>query len=287
MAKVKIAHEAPLALMPSVQRMTDYDYALVHLFEESQEYYDFFVAALAKGREVILDNSIFELGTAFDSFKFNYYVHKLRPTWYIIPDVLENREGTVESLHRFLNDYPTPVYSKTIGVIQGKTIADIKKCYTQVEPHVDKVAISFDYSAYNEYADGNEKNKFEIMMKGRQRLLDEMAKAEIINYDKKHHLLGCALPQEFAGYNYGQDDLDCMDFDGTYTVGHKWIDSIDTSNPVVAGLNKVMYGDYGLPDKNTKKLIDYMYNDITADQAITVGYNIQAFRRLCGYRGYL
>ena len=31
---IKIAHEAPLSIMNKVQSMTDYDYALVHLFED-------------------------------------------------------------------------------------------------------------------------------------------------------------------------------------------------------------------------------------------------------------
>ena len=43
---------------------------LVHLFEEDQEYFNQFEEAINKGREVILDNSIFELEEAFDAVKF-------------------------------------------------------------------------------------------------------------------------------------------------------------------------------------------------------------------------
>ena len=31
---MKIAHEAPLSIFDEVSSLTDYDYALVHLFEE-------------------------------------------------------------------------------------------------------------------------------------------------------------------------------------------------------------------------------------------------------------
>ena len=66
---IKIAHEAPLSIMNKVQSMTDYDYALVHLFEDPDiggDYFEFFIDALVnKGREVILDNSVFELGLDF------------------------------------------------------------------------------------------------------------------------------------------------------------------------------------------------------------------------------
>ena len=33
---MKIAHEAPLSIFDRVQVLTDYDYALVHLFEEKE-----------------------------------------------------------------------------------------------------------------------------------------------------------------------------------------------------------------------------------------------------------
>ena len=56
---IKIAHESPKSIFNLVQKYTDYDYALVHLFEEDKEYLQYFKDAVAKGREVILDNSIF------------------------------------------------------------------------------------------------------------------------------------------------------------------------------------------------------------------------------------
>jgi hypothetical protein len=35
---IKIAHESPKSIFKEVQKVTDYDYALVHLFEEDPEY---------------------------------------------------------------------------------------------------------------------------------------------------------------------------------------------------------------------------------------------------------
>ena len=55
---IKIAHESPKSIFEEVQRFTDYDYALVHLFEEDEEYLKQFQQAIKKGREVILDNSV-------------------------------------------------------------------------------------------------------------------------------------------------------------------------------------------------------------------------------------
>lgn len=281
MRRMKIAHEAPLAIMHDVQLVTDYDYALVHLFEESSAYYDFFFHALREGREVILDNSIFELGHAFNSEKFYDYVRKLCPTWYIIPDVLNDRHGTVDSLRSFIEKYQKPYGTKTIGVVQGSTVSEVKKCYQEIAPHVDKIAFSFDSVAYHEFATGKEQNRYELYCRGRQFLLSEMAHAKVIDYDKPHHLLGAALPQEFSFYRY-QNDMDLRDFDGSYLVGFGWIDSVDTSNPVVAGLNGVTYNTEGLQDKIPTKLIEYMYDEVTPHQALLIGHNIRTFREIVG-----
>ena len=72
---IKIAHESPKSIFEDVQKQTDYDYALVHLFEEDEEYLKQFKKAIAKGREVILDNSIFELEEAFDADRFTYWIN--------------------------------------------------------------------------------------------------------------------------------------------------------------------------------------------------------------------
>ena len=39
---IKIAHESPKSIFTDVQQVTDYDYALVHLFEEDEEYLEQF-----------------------------------------------------------------------------------------------------------------------------------------------------------------------------------------------------------------------------------------------------
>ena len=85
---IKIAHEAPKAIFGKMQELTDYDYALVHLFEEDPEYLQQFKEAKENGREIILDNSIFELEEAFDAEKFAGWVLELKPDWYIVPDAL-------------------------------------------------------------------------------------------------------------------------------------------------------------------------------------------------------
>ena len=85
---IKIAHESPKAIFDDVKRFTDYDYALVHLLEENPRYRDTFERAIKKGREVILDNSIFELEEAFEAERFAQWVNRLKASWYIIQSYL-------------------------------------------------------------------------------------------------------------------------------------------------------------------------------------------------------
>lgn len=259
---IKIAHEAPLSIFNKIQEVTDYDYALVHLFEESEEYWNKFVRAKEKGREIILDNSIFELGEAFDANEFIPWIEKLGPTWYIIPDALEDAERTVKNAKEWKYSHPE---SKKIGVAQGKTYEEMVWCYKEIEPLVDKIGISFDYSFFvNEEINGKLPTKFHHYMYGRDAMIHRMLAQEVINLDKPHHLLGCGLPQEFSSYS-----------------GYTWIDSLDTSNPVVAGLKGIRYnGVKGLEDKPSQKLFTMINSEVDDFDLAKVLYNVEVFRNI-------
>ncbi len=43
---IKTAHEAPKSIFSEMQKITDIDYALVHLFEEDEEYFNKFKKAV-------------------------------------------------------------------------------------------------------------------------------------------------------------------------------------------------------------------------------------------------
>lgn len=260
---IKIAHESPKSIFRTVQKFTDYDYALVHLFEEDPEYYALFQKAVKEGREVILDNSIFELEEAFNAERFAYWIKELNPTWYIVPDSLENASKTAENMVDWNEQYANKVPGKKIGVVQGKTYSEIVSCYDFMVNHadIDMVAISFDYSYYEQLVP--HPNKYVSWMLGRVALLGKMLGDGIISTDVPHHLLGCGLPQEFAFYKNAKYD---------------WIYSLDTSNPVVHGLRGIEYADEGLWSKESQKLFTMINSKVSDEQLHRVVYNIQKFR---------
>ena len=259
---IKIAHESPKSIFKEVQKYTDYDYALVHLFEEDPEYLKQFQDAKEAGREIILDNSIFELEEAFDAEKFAGWILELKPDWYIVPDALEDAKKTVQQMTEWNYKYKN-LPGKKIGVVQGKTYSQIKTCYEYMDKiaNVDMIAISFDYSYYREIFP--HKNKLVSWAMGRVLLLNRLLKDKVIRTDIPHHLLGCGLPLEFAFYK---------DYD--------WIYSVDTSSPVVHGIQKVAYSNTGLWKKSRHKLFEMISDEVSESQLNLVKENIELFRSI-------
>tara|TARA_R110001632_G_scaffold106790_2_gene216338 strand:+ start:403 stop:1206 length:804 start_codon:yes stop_codon:yes gene_type:complete len=260
---IKVAHESPKDIFNEVQSLTDYDYALVHLFEEDPIYLDQFKKAIANGREVILDNSIFELEEAFDAVKFDKWVNEIKPTWYIVPDALEQSQKTIDQMEDWNNKGLGYKGSGKIGVVQGKSYDEIVDCYNYLnkEADVDMIAISFDYSYYTKSCP--HANKYVSWMLGRVKLLGDLLRDGVINKDKPHHLLGCGLPQEFSFYKHSDYD---------------WIYSLDTSNPVVHGIKGISYGSDGLWSKERQKLHELINSEISTEQLNTIKNNIQKFK---------
>lgn len=260
---IKTFHEAPISIFNQVQAQTDGDYALVNLFETYPEYYMQMHDAVKAGREVILDNGVFELGEAFDSEVFARWVEQLKPTYYIVPDVLENYPKTVQRFVQFRDEFPN-LPGKVMAVAQGATPKDFIQCYQALEPLCDKIGISFDCGWYHRYSMSS--NPWVRLMEGRQRLLTFMDDMGIINRDKLHHLLGVALPQDMLFYQ-----------------NVPWIDSVDTSNPVVHGLKGIKYmpDNKGLDTKEIQKLYTLIESDVDYIQHDLIMYNIMEFRRYC------
>ena len=67
MSQPKISHEVPRCLLTASPEFNDYDYCLPHLLDIDEEYKQYFINARDKGRYVIMDNSLHELGEAYNS----------------------------------------------------------------------------------------------------------------------------------------------------------------------------------------------------------------------------
>ena len=159
---------------------------------------------------------------------------------------------------------------KTIGVVQGKSYQDLVHCYDYMDNiiKVDKIAISFDYSYYLEVCP--HPNKWMGYALGRVQTLTRLLQDGVINTEKPHHLLGCALPIEFMFYR--------KEF--------KWLESLDTSNPIVHALLGIGYEPGGLDAKKSLKLIELLNTPEPSVATMhTIKHNILYFRSFVhGYR---
>ena len=84
-----------------------------------------------------------------------------------------------------------------------------------------------------------------------------------IKQDDRIHLLGCAVPQEFGWYK----DINC-------------VESIDTSNPVMATLEDIQYKKHGLYKKPKANMNDFFYMLNDQVDFDLLDYNLKMFRKV-------
>lgn len=265
---MKVSHESPVSILNFSKEYNDFDYCLVHLLDQYSEYSEYYRAARETyNREVLLDNSIFELGKAFDSREFWLKAKEIKPNMFIVPDVLEDAQGTMQSYKDFnlyTQDIKENFLTKAIGAVQGKTWHELRECYKFMSDSADMIAISFDFSYYQLTGEG--KTHLEKWCSGRQRFIQDLINTGLWNWNKPHHLLGCSLAKEFRYY---------VDRNIHNIV------SCDTSNPIVAAIHGLRYdADYGLDSKPSTKLADLIAHSFTNDQLELVKYNTTMFKKI-------
>ena len=93
----------------------------------------------------------------------------------------------------------------------------------------NKLCVSYGATWYNDFFPHTNVDMGKAL--GRVRFVQGLLNLSHLK-DVKYHLLGCSIPQEFGWYD-----------------NHPQIESIDTSNPVMAALEGMQYSDYGLSIK--------------------------------------
>ena len=262
--KIKVSHEVPPVLLSLSKHFNDYDYLLPHLMDENEAYRDYFLLAKHNGRYIVMDNSLHELGQAYDTDRLLYWVNEIKPDEFIIPDVWEDYEKSVKNARRWIN-IKLPEGVTKVAVVQAKTLHEAFECYKEYKKlGYKKIAFSYGASYYNDICPHS--NKFLGKALGRIYTITTLYEAGVINKEDRVHLLGCAVPQEFSYYS----DM-------------PFIESIDTSNPIMAGLEGTTYQEYGLL-KKPKLAIDetmkYTRDNIDGSLIDTIFLNTEKFKTL-------
>ena len=256
---IKISHETPLCLLNDSRRFNDYDYCLPHLLDEEPGYLEYFLESKKQGRYIIMDNSLHELGEAYNHERLIHWVNELEPNEFIVPDVWENCVGSIQNAEIWtLYDFPKGV--EKVAVVQAKTLHEAAQCTKAYKDlGYGKICFSYGASYYNDICTHPNKDLGKAL--GRLFVISTLLKTGELKQDDRIHLLGCAVPQEFGWYK----DINC-------------IESIDTSNPVMATLEDTQYNHTGLYTKPKANMNDYFYMlDDQIDYDL-LEYNLNKFK---------
>jgi len=258
---MKISHEVPFCLLEKSREFNDYDYCLPHLLDQNEEYKNFFYESKKMGRYIVMDNSLHELGEAYDTDRLLYWVNELEPNEFIIPDVWEDYESSVENAIKW-KDIELPDYTTKVVVVQGKTLGDAEDCfYDYVGLGYEKIAFSYGAAWYNDVCPHPNKDLGKAI--GRFNFISSLYQNEWIPHYLRIHLLGTASPIEFGMYSNMPN-----------------IESIDTSNPIMAAIGEIPYHNLGLNSKPKANMNECQDIDIKSINIDLVEYNVEQFRKI-------
>ena len=260
---MKVSHEVPRCLLLASQEFNDYDYCLPHLLDIDEEYKQYFYNAKKSGRYIIMDNSLHELGEAYKWDRLHYWIEELEPDEFIVPDVWMNYAQT-HAQAKYWIKMKFPENTTLVAVVQGENEGAAYGCYRNLkELGYEKLAISYGASWYNDLHPHPNKDLGKAL--GRLCFISRLYSSGEIDKFDRIHLLGCSVPQEFGWYK-----------------GHKQIESIDTSNPVMAALEGTIYTERGLTEKpkaNMNDHFDIKFMDVKYEDII---HNTTLFREING-----
>ena len=239
--------------------INDYEYCLPHLLDQNEAYRKHFEDAKESGSYIIMDNSLHELGKAYDTDRLLHWINHLEPNEFIVPDVWQDQTATLVNAKRWIS-VELPENTTKVAVVQAQSYHEAFECYNILKMQgYQKIAFSYGADWYAE--EFPHPNNLVGKMMGRIMTISKMYKSGLIGKSDRVHLLGCALPQEFGYY---------ADF--------PFIESIDTSNPIIHGLQGVKYNSLGLLNKESIK-IDQIDKEINTDILYNINHNLIQFKQ--------
>jgi hypothetical protein len=263
MKKIKISHEVPFCLLEKSREFNDYDYCLPHLMDKNEEYRNFFYKSKEMGRYIVMDNSLHELGEAYNTKRLIYWINEIKPDEFIIPDVWENSKASIKNAEEWVR-IKLPEEVLKVAVVQAKHMWEAKDC-VQVYKNLGYQKIAFSYGAeyYHELCPHSNKDLGKAI--GRYIVIHKLYNSKVLTVLDRVHLLGTASPIEFGMYK----DIEC-------------IESIDTSNPIMAAIGEMPYTRMGLPSKplaNMNNFQDIKLEELNQD---LVDWNVLMFKEING-----
>ena len=268
---IKISHESPLCLLEESLKYNDYQYILPFFWERFPKYKEFMLNyRKQKDSFIILDNGLFE-GEVPTHQELINMVYKIKPNIFIAPDEWNDIDKTHVQAKYWMglkNSGVLPEETELMVVLQGNTFSELGRLYQQcIDLGYTHFALNHSSVAYdNIFGENFEQYNNALARKtsGRLQLVEWLIEKNILKEHHYIHLLGCSLPIEFAYYTKKQA---------------KYINSLDTSNPVIAGILEHKYISHlGLLDKPVQKMENFFDKDLEVEQISIILDNIKKFK---------
>lgn len=260
---MKISHEVPLCVLEWSKSFNDYDYCLPHLLDKYNQYEKYFRWAKENNRYVIMDNSLHELGQAYDTDRLMHWINELQPNEFIVPDVWEDMEASLRNAAEWAK-IELPAHTIKVAVVQAKNFYEAAECYQKYKAlGYRKIAFSYGAAYYKHEFPHSTPDVATAM--GRVHVVSKLYHQGIIKEIDNIHLLGCAIPQEFVYYK-----------------NMPFVTTIDTSNPIMAAIENTRYNEWGLDKKPTTKIDDVIEADLEKPQLAKILFNTKQFKIING-----
>ena len=257
---MKVSHELPLGLMHYGYKWNDIDYCLPHLIDQYEQYRLYFQKSKLDKRFIIMDNGLFE-GVEHTTEDLLSKINLIRPNIFIVPDAWNDAALTLVNAKSWMMNYKPelPEGVELMAVCQGKSLGELIATYqTLLDLGYTHIAFNHSSAAYQTMYPNLDPLK--AQMYGRMEFIRRLVAENIINRRVYHHLLGCSLPQEFMSYK-----------------NWPFIQSVDTSNPILVGAEGVRYGEGGIDWKPKEKLEFYLEKDLEG-KVEDIIFNVQKFK---------
>lgn len=264
MSSIYISHESPLCLLEKSNDYNDYQYILPYFYQRSPIYKKFMDEY--KGMK-ILDNGLFE-GEVPTIPELIQLIKETKTTIFIPPDEWNDPILTLKNAKYWMGLKKSgvlPVELNLMVVLQGKTFGEIETLYQQcVDLGYKHFAFNHSSVAYqNEIKSlGENIDKAKV---GRITIIRNLWNKNIIKDHHWIHLLGATDITEFSYYKQALPGV---------------VDSIDTSGPIIKGIEEGLYNDDNIKTKSSNKMEIYFYKDLSSQQKDHILSNIEYFKQI-------
>jgi hypothetical protein len=263
-----ISHESPLCLLEESKNYNDYEYVLPFFYHRYPKYKEFMNEY--KGI-VIADNGLFE-GETYTIQEQIKFVKELNPTTYIVQDEWNDSILTLKNAKYWMglkNSNILPDNLNLMVVLQGKTFGEIEILYQQcVDLGYKHFAFNHSSIAYQNEILGSEPPLTKSKI-GRVNIIRRLWNKNIIKQNHWIHLLGASDITEFSFYRQALPGI---------------INSIDSSNPIIKGIEEGLYTEENMKTKSNSKMEKYFDKNLDFQQKEHILNNINQFKKITNGR---